>query len=128
MSGQAPAGHYRLRILRKENQFLDFGYQTDWQGRRKIAERLTDKRVREYARRLIYMNAPEVLSDRAKAEMDVWIRDRVLTEDTTVPWNTIPKAMRETDGMLASATDSDAALLTDVRQFFVGMLERCAAE
>jgi hypothetical protein len=69
------------------------------------------------------MEAPEILSDGARAEMDAWIRDRVLNEDTKVPWNTIPKAMRENDELLAKATDNEAALLTDVRRFLTEMAD-----
>jgi hypothetical protein len=69
------------------------------------------------------MEAPEILSDGARAEMDAWIRDRVLNEDTKVPWNTIPKTMRENDELLAKATDNEAALLTDVRRFLTEMAD-----
>jgi len=123
-----PAEHLEQRIYdgfpnRADQSLMDQFHRTDWQGRRKIAERLSDQRVREYARRLIYMEAPEILSDGARAEMDAWIRDRVLNEDTKVPWNTIPKAMRENDELLAKATDNEAALLTDVRRFLTEMAD-----
>jgi exodeoxyribonuclease-1 len=124
-----PAAHLEQRIYdgfpdRADKALMEQFQQADWLGRKSIAERLTDKRIREYARRLIYMNAPEVLSDGARAEMDAWIRDRVLTKDATVPWNTIPKALQETDDLLASATDSDAAFLNDVRSFLEEMSDQ----
>ena len=123
-----PAEHLEQRIYdgfpnRADQSLMDQFHRTDWQGRRKIAEHLSDQRVREYARRLIYMEAPEILSDGARAEMDAWIRDRVLNEDTKVPWNTIPKTMRENDELLAKATDNEAALLTDVRRFLTEMAD-----
>jgi exodeoxyribonuclease I len=126
-----PAEHLEQRIYdgfpnRADQSLMDQFHQTDWQGRRKIAERLSDRRVREYARRLIYMEAPEILSDDARAEMDAWIRDRVLTEDTKVPWNTIPKAMRENDKLLAKATGSEAVLMNDVRKFLVELAKNHA--
>jgi len=123
-----PAEHLEQRIYdgfpnRADQSLMNQFHRTDWQGRRKIAEHLSDQRVREYARRLIYMEAPEILSDGARAEMDAWIRDRVLNEDTKIPWNTIPKTMRENDELLAKATDNEAALLTDVRRFLTEMAD-----
>jgi exodeoxyribonuclease-1 len=92
-------------------------HRNDWQGRREIAERLSDKRLREHARRLLYMEAPETLSDGARATMDAWMSDRLLTEEATVPWNTIPIALRDITEMLADANDHEAALLNDFLEF-----------
>lgn len=123
-----PAEHLEQRIYdgfpdRADQALMAQFHQTDWQGRRKLAEQFSDRRVQEYARRLIYTEAPEVLSDGARAEMDAWIKDRLLTEDTKVPWNTIPKAMRENDELLTKATGDEAALLTSVREFLGNMAD-----
>jgi len=103
---------------------MDQFHQTDWHGRRKIAEQLSDRRVREYARRLIYMEAPGVLSDGARAEMDAWIKDRVLTENAAVPWKTVPKALEEVNKLLAKSVNRDVANMTDIKSFIEGLEHR----
>ena len=117
-----PAAHIEQRIYdgfpdRADQALMDQFQQADWQQRAEIAERLADDRIREFARRLVYMEAPGVLSDNSRAEMDDWMRARILSEDTAVPWNTIPKAIREADDLLANASGDEAALLSDVRRY-----------
>lgn len=41
----------------------------------------------------------------------------MLSEDEGVPWMTIGKALREADDLLKAATDDEAALLSDVKDF-----------
>ena len=121
-----PAAHIEQRIYdgfpdRADQALMDQFQRADWQQRAEIAERLADDRVREFARRLVYVEAPGALSDKSRAAMDDWMRDRILTEDTAAPWNTVRKALRETDDLLASASGSEEALLTDVRRFLEDM-------
>ena len=124
-----PAEHLEQRIYdgfpdRADQALMDQFHQTDWHGRRKIAEQLSDRRVREYARRLIYMEAPGVLSDGARAEMDAWIKDRVLTENAAVPWKTVPKALEEVNKLLAKSVNRDVANMTDIKSFIEGLEHR----
>ncbi|MCH7525703.1 MAG: hypothetical protein IIC74_12110 [Bacteroidetes bacterium] len=60
------------------------------------------------------------------AELKAWIAERVLTEDENVPWMTVSKAMRETDDLLAVATDEDARLLGEVKDFVYKLADRHA--
>ena len=65
-----------------------------------LASQIEDLRLAEFARRLIYFERPETLSDAQSAELSAWMANRVLTEDESVPWMTIKKALRETDVLL----------------------------
>ena len=43
--------------------------------------------------------------------------NRVLTEDESVPWMTVRKALRETEVLLRNASSEEADLLNDVQEF-----------
>ena len=122
-----PAGHVEQRIYdgfpdRADQGLMERFHKSDWAERSTIATQMADERAAEFARRLIYMEAPEALSDHDRAFMDAWIRDRILTDDPLVPWTTIPRAIQEADDLLAHASGDEADFLTDIRQF----LERIA--
>ena len=117
-----PAAHIEQRIYdgfpdRADQALMDQFQRADWQQRAETVERFADDRIREFARRLVYVEAPGALSNNSRVAMDDWMRARILTEDTAVPWNTIPKALREADDLLANASGSEKALLIDVRRF-----------
>ena len=60
-----------------------------WADRAEIAETFEDDRFRELARRLVFVNAPEALADRHRAQLQIWLQnrlhgpDRVKTPRTT---------------------------------------------
>ena len=56
-----------------------------WSERPAVVARLADERIRELGERLIYLEAPEVLSADARSKFDDWRRSR-LTSDTSAPW------------------------------------------
>ena len=55
--------------------------------------------------------------------MDGWMRGRGLSDDTEVPWNTMPKALQEADELLAPSSGDDAVLVKEVRQSLGEMAE-----
>ena len=64
-------------------------HQVDWGDRSALASQIEDPRLGEFARRLIYFERPEMLSQAQSAELSAWIANRVLTEDESVPWMTV---------------------------------------
>ena len=74
-----------------------------------IASCFEDDRLREYARRLIHAETPELLSPSERADMDVWLSDRLLTHDN-VPWLTLHKAMAELAALRSALHGEDCAL------------------
>jgi exodeoxyribonuclease-1 len=124
-----PAAYIEQRIYdgfpgRADQVLMEQFQNADYRGRVEIAGRFTDERIGEYAQRLIYMEAPEMLSDGVRTSMDSWLRDRLLTNDVTVPWNTIPKAIRNARDLLADAKGNDATLLTEVCRFLEATADR----
>jgi len=92
-------------------------HETNWENRLEHCKRLGDRRLREIARRLVYIEEPELLSDNVRTELDRWLADRLLTEDANVPWRTIPKALQETDDLLRNAVGEERDLLVEVKAF-----------
>jgi exodeoxyribonuclease-1 len=62
---------------------------SSWTHRSKLVNKLNDKRLRQLGQRLIYLNLPEIVSDRYKSAAKTVIRERWLTNDIEVPWMTM---------------------------------------
>ena len=99
-------------------------HDVDWPDRVAIAERIEDPRVKEFAYRLIYFERPDLLPAARKVEFDVWRCERVLSEDDSVPWMTIRKALREADDLLKTTTGDEATLLGEVKDFLFVLAQR----
>ena len=67
-------------------------------------ERLTDKRFRSFAKRIIFDNFPELITGADKAAYGRAIAERLNREDD-VPWVTVAKALEDGAKLLASNPD-----------------------
>ncbi len=67
-------------------------------------ERLTDKCFRRFAKRIIFDNFPELITDADKAAYDRAIAERLKREDD-VPWVTVTKALKDGATLLTSNPD-----------------------
>ena len=67
-------------------------------------ERLTDKRFRSFAKRIIFDNFPELITDADKAAYDRAIVERLNREDE-VPWGSVVKALEDVANLLESNPD-----------------------
>ncbi len=92
-------------------------HQVDWGARPALAAQIEDPRLGEFARRLIYFERPEMLSQEQSSKLSAWMANRVLTEDESVPWMTVRKALRETDALLQDARGEAAHLLSEIKDF-----------
>jgi exodeoxyribonuclease I len=96
-------------------------HEANWEGRLEHCKSLGDRRLRELARRLVYIEDPDLLSKSVKSELDQWLSERLLTEDANVPWRTVPKAQQETDDLLRNAVGEERDLLVEVKAFLHGI-------
>jgi len=94
---------------------------SDWEDRLVLAKQLEDPRSREIARRQIYFEKPELLSEPVRQELDDWVRDRLLTKDPDVPWRTLSDAVKEADELLETANVDEVAFLNSVKEFILGL-------
>lgn len=75
----------------------------DWNERRNIADRFQDERFRHIAKRIIFCEAPQAMRPTEALPMEAGvIRKRLLDEDETLPFNTLPKAIAEAAKMADS--------------------------
>ena len=99
-------------------------HQADWGERAALAAQIQDPRIGEFARRLIYFERLDMLPEAQSAELGAWMAKRVLTEDESVPWMTVSKALREADALLQDASGEEADLLREVKDFLYGLADR----
>jgi exodeoxyribonuclease I len=102
-------------------------HQREWPERLALVEMLEDDKRREFAFRLIFSDASATLSAQKKDELETWVRGRILSNDESVPWYTIPKAIRETDELMAESSDSDKVFLSKLRAFYEDTPNRLSA-
>lgn len=119
---QEPSPHVEKRIYdgfpsRRDQSLMDRFHRVDWGDKVLLAEQIEDPRTSEFAYRLIYCECSEALPEAKSAALKSWVAERVLTEDEDVPWTTLPKALRDTDELLAGSTNDDARLLMEVWDF-----------
>ncbi|MFD1157933.1 exonuclease domain-containing protein [Roseovarius aestuarii] len=79
-----------------ENRMQEF-HKADWSVRAEIAEALEDDRYRELARRLVFVNAPEALTDPRRSQLQAWLRNRRHGRDGVEVGRTISGALAELD-------------------------------
>jgi exodeoxyribonuclease I len=109
---------------RSDEVLLHKFHQQEWSDRITTAELLEDDRRKEFAFRLIYSDAQDTLPENKRTEMETWVRRRILSNDDSVPWNTVHKAIRETDELLAVSSVEDREFLNGLRAFYEGMVDR----
>ena len=127
-----PPAHVEQRIYdgfpnAADEALMEQFHQADWSERSALAAQIEDPRLGEFARRLIYFERPEMLSHAHSTELSTWMANRVLTEDESVPWMTVRKALRETDVLLRNARGEEAGLLSEVREFLYSRAEDISA-
>lgn len=92
-------------------------HSAEWETRPALIDQIADARVKEFAQRLIYFERPDFLPAAKVAELDAWRAARMASDDDSVPWMTIGKALREADDLLQNATPDEAVLLCEVKDF-----------
>lgn len=95
------------------------GFQkADWPLRVGLASAFEDRRLRQLARRLIYIECPEVLDAPTRAEFDLAISKRLLSVDK-VPWLTLVRAIDDTEAMIEQANQKDTERLCRLQEYLV---------
>jgi exodeoxyribonuclease-1 len=83
-------------ICADENPLQTF-HSADWAERAEIAETFEDDRYRELARRLVFLNSPDVLTDPRRAQLQAWLENRLHGRDGVQAGRTIADALAELD-------------------------------
>ena len=99
-------------------------HEQDWTECSALADTLEDESRREFAYRMIFSEAPETMPSDKRSELEAWVRRRILSNDDSVPWNTVHKAIQATDDLLATSSDEDSKFLSSLRSFYEDIADR----
>ncbi len=102
-------------------------HETEWSGRSAILDRFSDTRLKKLGERLIHVEAPEVMPAHAHRNFQTAIAERLMAAEGTVPWVTLPKAIRETDDLLAASVGAETSLLNGIRDYLIKRSEEAIA-
>ncbi len=93
-----------------------------WEDRVDIAIQFEDRRLKRVARRLIYFERPELLSDTERQAMKDEISRRMLgTSSQTGPWKTVPAALAELEELLAAIEEESRGHLISYRVYLADL-------
>mgnify|MGYP003647267784 CR=1 FL=1 len=122
-----PPVHVEERIYegfpsREDEQRLSKFHSLPWEGRMPLLREIEDERLRQLGQRIIYMEAPHVLSDEVRSRIDAEIARRVMGVGHDPKWLTIPVAIDEADELLSEAeTTDEVTLLTEHKERLILM-------
>ena len=86
-----------------------------------------DTRLQVLGERVIYTEAPEVMTASALNDHEIVLARRLMAAEGTVPWLTLPKAIADTEDFLADADGPEAALLRDLHEYLDQRAEEASA-
>ncbi|MFG5382818.1 exonuclease domain-containing protein [Yoonia sp. R2-816] len=89
-----------------------------WTGRAEIAESFDDDRLRELARRLVFFDAPEALSERQRANLSHWLINRRHGRENVEAGRTVKAALEELDKLSSERGECEA--IAEIRSWFAG--------
>ena len=110
-----------------DHAILSLFHESEWSERLGLIGELTDKRLTLLGERLVYTEAPQVMSPQVRNNFDAAIARRLMAAEGTVPWLTLPKAIADTDDLLAVASGAEAALLLELRDYLGHWAEQSSA-
>ncbi len=102
-------------------------HEAPWSSRADLLGRLADARLKVLGERLLYTEAPEAMPARGRVHYEADVAERLRAVEGTVPWRTLPQAIRETDTLLAGSPGHGAPLLEGLRDYLVGRSEAASA-
>ena len=102
-------------------------HEAGWSERAVLLGRLADPRLQILGERILYSESPEVMDESQLSRYRADVDRRLLAEEGTVPWLTLPQAIRETDELLAGLTGAAASLLNGLRDYLARKAEEAGA-
>lgn len=98
---------------------MEIFHNIDWFDRINHINQLQDERLRKLGQLLIFSEKPEVFST---ADRDIFKRKlarRMLQPEGSVPWLTLPQAIKETNELLSKSKGDDFQLLSEFKSYLV---------
>ncbi|HSS64254.1 MAG TPA: hypothetical protein VLS27_07455 [Gammaproteobacteria bacterium] len=100
-------------------------HELPWADGPGILANLVDHCLKTLGERLVYVEAPDTLSDHKRAPYDVAIAERLMADENAVPWHTLSKAIADTKDMVsvAGGEGEEARLLIELCDYLVQRFE-----
>lgn len=98
----------------------------EWENRIELVSKFVDNRLRTLGYRLIYSERRDILSPEIISQIENEIAVRLMCDDGSEKWNTIPKALREVEDFVVS-TNCDLDGMRELREFILQLRERHAS-
>lgn len=102
-------------------------HEADWSSRAALLGSLADTRLQVLGERLLYTEASEVMPGEGMANYHADVSRRLLADEGAVPWLTLPKAIRETDELLAASNGGAGLCLKELREYLCKRAEEALA-
>ena len=127
-----PSAHVEEQIYdgfpgREDQALMSAFHETEWTNRAALIAALADPRLQVLGERLLHTEAPEVMPAEALMGYQIDVACRLTAEDSMAPWLTLPKAVEETEGLLAGSAGPELALLEGLRVYLVGRAKEARA-
>lgn len=125
-----PAIHIEQRIYEgflssEDEKILEEFHLSPWEKRADILTRLTDERYKSLGLHLIYRERPDVLPQEVRDTLDTEYITRLFgTESGGEPWLTLPKALEQTNDLLAVAVADEAPILSELAEYLIMRIEK----
>ncbi len=93
----------------KDNYIMSDFHAAEWDKKYELAQKISDERYKEFAKRVIYNERPDCLPKKELEKRDKVIAEKILSTDKCT-WNTIPAAYQEIDDIRADEENEDTDL------------------
>jgi exodeoxyribonuclease I len=120
VEGRMYHGFYSRSDERRLSDFHDL----PWGERMRVVYGFEDDRLRILGKRLIYIHAPESLSEADKADFEQSISERFATDEIEPSWLTPDAAINALDGLLSEVEDLEEIKLLNGLQSLYGTKKR----
>ena len=100
----------------KDNYLMNEFHAAEWDKKYDIAEKISDVRIKEFAKRVIYNENPDYLPKNELKQRDKAVAEKILSMDKC-SWNTIPDAMKEIDDLREKGDETDLNRLEEIDEY-----------
>ena len=96
----------------------------EWSDRAALLGRVADTRLQVLGERLLYSEAPGLMPVPGLRSYQVDIANRLMARQETVPWLTLPEAVKQTKELLSSSTAAETVLLNGMLHYLTERSEK----
>jgi exodeoxyribonuclease I len=114
---------YESFVNRSDEVLMEMFHDAPWSGRLKIIDGFHDARLRTIGTHLIYLEEPEALDTKTRQYLDVELTNRVLSDQSDLPWLTMRRAREQIAEMLRVAP---AGAIADLLEYQRHLQSYCA--